>query len=82
MTSGNPSLKSVKYYLRGYIGMTATTKDAAPEDMSLEWIQMRTEMYKMQPETFGEKSVRKFKENPLVPVGMYLVDWAGIGICC
>lgn len=37
--------------------------------MSLEWIQARTEMYKMQPESFADKSVRKFKENPLVPIG-------------
>ena len=55
--------------------MTTTTKDAAsgaPDEMSLEWIQMRTEMYKMQPESFAQISVRKFKENPLVPIGKIL----------
>lgn len=51
--------------------MTAAkiTGSAPGEEMSLEWIQARTEMYKMQPESFAEKSVRKFKENPLVPIG-------------
>lgn len=52
--------------------MTATAKDNTAEEMSLEWIQTRTEMYKMQPESFAEKSVRKFKENPLVPIGGWL----------
>lgn len=60
--------------------MTATTKDPPPEDMSLEWIQMRTEMYKMQPETFAEKSARKFKENPLVPVGELWME-GSVGRC-
>lgn len=49
--------------------MTAERNENPMEDMSLEWIQARTEMYKMQPESFTEKSVRKFKSNPLVPIG-------------
>lgn len=53
--------------------MTAASETPG-EEMSLEWIQARTEMYKMQPETFGEKSIRKFKENPLVPIGGSRVD--------
>lgn len=40
------------------------------EEMSLEWIQMRAEINQMEPETFASKSMRKFKENPLVPIGM------------
>lgn len=51
------------------INMTAERNENPMEDMSLEWIQARTEMYKMQPESFTEKSVRKFKSNPLVPIG-------------
>lgn len=50
----------------------AAAKDTPVDEMSLEWIQMRTEMYKMQPESFSEKSVRKFKENPLVPIGIFV----------
>lgn len=50
--------------------MTAANNISPPDEMSLEWIQARTEMYKMQPESFAEKSIRKFKENPLVPIGM------------
>lgn len=48
--------------------MTAAKEE--PEDMGLEWIQTRTEMYKIQPETFAQKGVRKFKENPFIPIGV------------
>lgn len=50
-------------------------KDDPAEEMSLEWIQMRTEMYKREPETFSQKSVRKFKENPLVPIGTQWLEF-------
>lgn len=56
------------------------SKEAEPkEEMSLEWIQMRTELYKMQPESFGQKSMRKFKENPLVPIGT-IISWYDVPI--
>lgn len=35
----------------------------------LEWIQMRKDFDKDQIETGQEKFMRKFKQNPLIPVG-------------
>lgn len=35
----------------------------------LEWIQMRKDFSEDQIETSREKFLRKFKQNPLVPIG-------------
>lgn len=43
--------------------------------MSLEWIKMRADINKMEPETFGAKFSRKVKENPFVPFGKSLFSY-------
>lgn len=46
--------------------MTQPTPANTPE---LEWIQMRKDFDKDQIETGKEKFIRKFKQNPLIPIG-------------
>lgn len=46
--------------------MTQSTPANTPE---LEWIQMRKDFDKEQIETGKEKFIRKFKQNPLIPIG-------------
>lgn len=46
--------------------MTQSTPANTPE---LEWIQMRKDFDKDQIETGKEKFIRKFKQNPLIPIG-------------
>lgn len=47
-------------------------------ETKLEWIQMKEDFEKDAVETGQEKFIRKFKSNPLVPVGellSYLTDY-------
>lgn len=42
----------------------------ASEEMEFDWVQLHQDMEKvMRTESAGEKFMRKFKENPLVPIG-------------
>lgn len=47
----------------------AHDSSAAQSDPELEWIQMRRQINSVDAETTREKFARKFKENPLIPVG-------------
>lgn len=44
---------------------------ASQPETELDWIQLRKEFGSVQTETTKEKLARKFKENPLVPIGSY-----------
>lgn len=42
------------------------------EEMEFDWVQLRQDMDKISISESGvEKLFRKFRENPLVPIGMY-----------
>lgn len=42
-----------------------------PNEAQLEWIQMRKDFNEDHNETAREKFMRKFKQNPLVPIGEF-----------
>ena len=44
-----------------------------PPEAELEWIQLRQDFGDLMPETTKEKMLRKIKENPLVPLGLYII---------
>ena len=44
---------------------------AATADSDLEWIQMRRDFNEIQVESGAQKFVRKFKQNPMVPIGKF-----------
>lgn len=48
--------------------MEATSKDLESLD-EMEWVSVRSNLYDTKVETFKEKLVRKFTENPVVPIG-------------
>lgn len=51
------------------------------EPTDLDWIQLRRDMGQShQIETFKEKFVRKFGENPFVPIGILLYLYAFLSI--
>lgn len=46
------------------------TSSSSTEEIEFDWVQLHHDMEKlMSTETAGEKLIRKFKENPLVPIG-------------
>lgn len=45
--------------------------EGGPKQSELDWIQLRTDMDDLMPETTWERGIRKFKENPFIPVGEY-----------
>lgn len=47
--------------------------EPASTSPELEWIQMRKDFDKDQIETGKEKFIRKFKQNPLIPIGEFNV---------
>lgn len=47
------------------------SSSSSPE---LEWIQMRRDFDKDRIETGKEKFIRKFKQNPLIPIGKFIIN--------
>lgn len=50
----------------------AKTAMAQPNEVQLEWIQMRKDFNEDRIESPREKFMRKFKQNPLVPIGEFI----------
>lgn len=40
-----------------------------PENVEFDWIQLSSDIDPTKTETFLQKTIRKFGENPFVPVG-------------
>lgn len=56
--------------------MSAAKKQFTDEDLAqYDWIHLQTEMNALRDETFREKSMRKFAENPLVPIGKLIKNY-------